>query len=132
MNDLSAEEAVYHHTCKDLFLKEKYFFDVEGATYTSIKRKLGRPKSTSKVTAIQYVFGYSKQIDDETVTLQELHQRMMRSSGLNEDDVYTQVQIKRELEKQYGSRRVTITTVKQLPNVVTLTSSVRHTTEHVR
>ena len=36
------------------------------------------------------------------LTLQELHQRMIRSSGLNEDDVYTQVQLKRELEKHYG------------------------------
>ena len=32
---------------------------------------------------------------------------MIRSSGLNEDD--TEVQLKRELEKHYGSR-VTITT----------------------
>ena len=32
------------------------------------------------------------------------------SSGLNEDDVYTQELLKQELEKHYGSR-VTITTV---------------------
>ena len=49
---------------------------------------------------------------------------MIRSSGLNEDDVYTQVQLKRGLEQHYGSR-VTITTVRQLPNVVTLTSGVK-------
>ena len=132
VNDLPAEEAVYHHTCKDLFLKGNYFFVVERATYTSKKRKLGRPKSSSKVTALQYVFGHLEQIDNETVTLPELHQRMIRSIGLNEDDVYTQVLIKRELEKHHGSRRVTITTVRQLPNVVTLTSSVRHMTEFVR
>ena len=48
---------------------------------------------------------------------------MIRSSGLNEDNVYTQVQLKRELKKYYGSR-VTVTTVRQLPNVVILTSSV--------
>ena len=93
VNDLPAEEAVYHHTCKDLFLKGKKNLGVEGATYTSTKRKLGHPKSSSKFTALQYVFGYLEQIDDETVTLQGLHRRMNRSSGLNEDDVYTQVQL---------------------------------------
>ena len=108
-NDLPAEEALYHHTCKDMFLKGKDFPGVEGATYTNKKRKVGRPKSSSKVTAVHYAFEYIKQNDDETVTLQELHQRMIRSNGLNEDDVYTQVQLKRELEKHYGSR-VTITT----------------------
>ena len=111
MNDLPAEEALYHHTCKDLFLKGKDFPGVEGATYTNKKRKVGRPKSSSKVTALHYAYKYLEQNDDETVTLQELHQRMIRSSGLNEDDVYTQVQLKRELEKHYGSR-VTITTDK--------------------
>ena len=56
--------------------------------------------------------------------LQELHQTMIRSTGRKEDDVYKQVQLKLELETHYGSR-VTITTVRQLPNVVTLTSSVK-------
>ena len=119
--------------CKDLFLKRKRLLGVEGATSIyQKKKKIGCSKSSSKVPAIQYVFGYLEQSDDEIVTLQELHQRMIRSIGLNEDDVYTQVQLKRELEKHYGSRRVTITTVRQLQNVVTLTSSVRHMTELVR
>ena len=38
--------------------------------------------------------------------------------------MYTHVQLKREVEKHYGSR-VTVTTVRKLPNVVTLTSSVK-------
>ena len=49
---------------------------------------------------------------------------MIRSSVLYEDDVYTQMRLKRELEKHYGSS-VKITTVRQLPSVVTLTSSVK-------
>ena len=126
VNDLPAEEALYHHKCKNLFLKGKYFpgFSPQEGTSYSSKRKVGRPKSTSKVTALQYAFDYLEENDDETITLQELHQHMFRSSGLDEEDVYTQVQLKRELEKHYGSR-VTITTVRQLPNVVTLTSNLK-------
>ena len=52
VNDLPAEVALYHHTCKDMFLKGKYFPGVEGATYLSKKRKVDRPKSSSKVTAL--------------------------------------------------------------------------------
>ena len=127
VNDLPAEEALYHHTCKDLFPKGKDFpgfSSQEGATYSSKRRKVGRPRSTSKVTALQYAFEFLEENDDETITLQELHQHMITSSGLDEENVYTQVQLKRELEKHYGSR-VTITTVRQLPNVVTLTSNVQ-------
>ena len=56
---------------------------------------------------------------------------MIGSSGLNEDDVYTLVQLKRELVKHYASR-VTITTVRQLLKVVTLTSSVKFIMQEVR
>ena len=105
--------------CKELFIKGKYFPGVEGATYTN--KKGDRLKSSSKVTALHYAFEYLEQNDDETVTLQELHQRIIRSGGLDDNDVYTQVQLKRELEKRYGST-VTITTVRQLPNAVTLSS----------
>ena len=40
VNDLPAEEALYHHTCKNLFLKGKDVPGVEGATYTNKKEKL--------------------------------------------------------------------------------------------
>ena len=65
MNDLPAEEGLYHHTCEDLFP------GVEGATYTNKKRKVGRLKSSSKVSALHYAYEYLEQNDDdETVTLQ--------------------------------------------------------------
>lgn len=127
VNDLPAEEALYHHTCKDLFLKGRDlpgFSSQQVSTSPSKRRKVGRPKSTSKVNALQYALEYLEENDDETITLRELHQHMISSSGLDVEDVYTQVQLKRELEKHYGSR-VTITTVRQLPNVVTLTSNVK-------
>ena len=66
VSDLPAEEALCHHTCKDLFLKGKDFPGVEGATYTNKKRKVGRPKSSSKVTALHYAYEHLEQNDDET------------------------------------------------------------------
>ena len=127
VNDLPAEEALYHHTCYALFTAGKNlpsFSSDQGTENSRKRRKVGRPRSTSKADALQYVFQYLEENDDETVTIQELHQHMIESSGLGQDDVYTQVQLKRELESHYGSR-VTITTVKSFPNVVTLTSNIK-------
>ena len=39
VNDPPAEEALCHHTCKDLFLKGKDFPGLEGATNTNKKGK---------------------------------------------------------------------------------------------
>ena len=49
---------------------------------------------------------------------------MITRSALNEEDVYTQVQLKQGLEKHFGLR-VSIVTVKQLSNTVTFTSGVQ-------
>ena len=76
VNDLPPEKALYHPTCKDLFLKGKDFPGLGGTTNTR-KKEVG---SSSKVTALHYAFEYLEQNDDETVTLQELHQSLIRSS----------------------------------------------------
>lgn len=59
------------------------------------------------------------------IILKELHQHMITSYGLDEIDVYIQVQLKRELEKHCS--RVTIPKLRQLPNVVILTSNSKST-----
>ena len=136
VNDLPAADALYHHACMTLFLTGKDLPDhssEEGGTSSSKKRKLGRPTSVSKATALQYAFEYLEENDDETITLQELHKHMIVRSGFDEESVYTQVQLKRELEKHYGLR-VSITTVKNHPNIVTLTTNVKSIIQeaHVR
>ena len=126
VNDLPAEEALYHHTCKDLFMKGKAppEFASKECTSSTKRRKVGRPRSTSKVGAIQYAIDFLEKNDDETITLQDLHQVMLKESGMNEEQACTPKQLKRELENYYGAR-VSITTIRQCPNVVTLTSNVK-------
>lgn len=88
------------------------------------RRKVGRSRSTSKAGVIQYAIDFLEKNDNETITLQDLHQVMLSESGMTEEEVYTPKQLKRELENHYGAI-VSITTIRQHPNVVTLTSNVK-------
>ena len=58
------------------------------------------------------------------MTLQDLHQVILRESGMTEEEVYTTKQLKQELDNHYGAR-VSITSIRQHPNIVTLKSSVK-------
>ena len=51
--------------------------------YITKKGRVGRLKSSSKVTALHYAFAFLEPNDDDTATLQELHLCMIRSSELN-------------------------------------------------
>ena len=53
------------------------------------RRKIGRPRSTFKVGTIQYAIDFLEKNDDETITLQDLHQVMLRESGMTKEVVYT-------------------------------------------
>ena len=126
INDLPAEEALCHHTCKDLFMKGKAppEFASDDCKAFNKRRRVGRPRSISKSVALQYAIDFLENNDDQTITLQDLHQVMLRESGMTEEEVYTPKQLKKELENHYDAR-VLITTIRQCPNIVTLRFNVK-------
>ena len=69
--------------------------------------------------------GYTEKYDDDTITMDELHHIMKLKTGLSEDDLYTKVQLKRLLIDDYGDE-VSITSIRQQANIVTLTSKVKN------
>ena len=64
-----------------------------------------------------------KKNDDETVTLDELFRVL--TNHLGEDDTYSRRTLQRQLCEHYGDR-VNITSSRQNPIIVTLSSNVKH------
>ena len=127
IHDLPDEEAIYHHLCaanvrSGKNIPAEYSLDEE---CPQKKMKMGRPKCLSKLEAFQIATEYLELHDDETITMAELHEVMRTKSGLDEDQLYPIAQLKQELDAHYG-QKVSITTVRQQPNIVTLTSNVKH------
>ena len=126
ISDLPAEEAIYHRTCARSFynigsaIPQQY--DTETTDDQQKKRKYGRPKSDSKLSAFGHVINYLEHNDDSTITLDELYDAMQSNS--DNDDIYSKRQLQRQLLEHYDSR-VSITTVRQQANVVTLTSNLK-------
>ena len=56
---------------------------------TNMTEKPGSPRYSSKVAAFQYAMKFLENNDDETITLHDLHQGMIRESGMTEEEVYS-------------------------------------------
>ena len=87
--------------------------------------KRGRPSGTideMKRSSFPQVIEYLENNDDETVTLDELYEIMEGNASSGE--VYSKKSLQRQLYAHYGIR-VSITSMKQQPLVVTLTSNVK-------
>jgi len=125
INDLPAEEAMYHRNCFSNFAHGQDIpYDKQDSDVPCKKPKLGRPKVSSKNDAFKLAMSYLEDNDDETLTIEQLYSIMKEKSGLNDDDLYSPRQLQRELKEHYGTR-VSMTTTKQQSTIVTLTSNVK-------
>ena len=124
IHDLPAVEVLYHHVCYNNFITGKSIPDVYlSEAIPKKKRKVGRPADESKKASFKIVTEYLEKNDDETVEMDELHKMMVEQSAVEEGDVYSKKQLKRELELHYGDR-VLITSHKQQLLVVSLKSNL--------
>ena len=87
------------------------------------KKKLGRLTNVKKHNAFLDAVQYMEKSADETITVDELHHIMKLKTC--KDDVYTKVQLKRQLIDHYGDK-VSITSIRQQANIVTLTSKIKN------
>ena len=128
INDLPAEEAIYHRRCFQYFMSPRNFnLDALSPSKDGAPpKKRGRPSRTidkEKKSAFMQVIEYLECNDDETITLNELHEIMVNHASSGE--VYSKKSLQRQLHAHYGDR-VSITSSKQQPIIVTLTSNVKH------
>ena len=90
-----------------------------------VLKKRGRPSGEvdqEKKSTFMHVIEYLENNDDETVTLDELHEIMEKEAGGGE--VYSKRSLQRQLYAHYGCR-VSITSSKRQPLIVTLSSNVK-------
>lgn len=123
INDLPAEEAIYHRRCYQYFMSPRNL--KLNAPYGALPKKRGRPSGAvdeEKKSAFKHVIEYLENNDDETVTLDELQEVMENEAGGG--DVYSKRSLQRQLYAHYGSR-VSITSSKQQQRIVTLSSNVK-------
>ena len=119
ISDLPAGEAIYHRRCF------QYFISPRNLNVDTPLKKRGRPSGSvdhNKHSAFVHVTEYLENNDDETVTLDELYQIMESEAG--SEEVYSKRTLQRQLYAHYGVR-VSITSLKQQPLIVTLTSNVK-------
>lgn len=124
INDLPAEEAIYHRRCFQYFMSPRNL-KLSTLQDGAQPKMRGRPSGTFDVvkqSAFKHVIEYLENNDDETVTLDELYEIMQNHAA--SDETYCQRSLQRQLYQYYGDK-VSITSSKQQPLIVTLTSNVK-------
>ena len=120
-NDLPAEEAIYRRKCFQYFMKPSKALPNE----TDEPRIHGRPTGLvdqQKRLAFRHVIEYRENNADETVNLDDFYAVM--ESKVSSEGVYSKKTLQRMLHEHYGDE-VCITSIKQQPLVVTLSSNIK-------
>ena len=125
--DMPAEEAMYHRRCYQYFMSPRDLKLDAPSTTTGgmVLKKRGRPSGAvdqEKKSTFMHVIEYLENNDDETVTLDELHEIMEKEAGGGE--VYSKRSPQRQLYAHYGSI-VSITSSKRQSLIVMLSSNVK-------
>jgi hypothetical protein len=124
--DLHAADAVYHNQCSVNFRtgKEipKQFISPSQSNnedQESRIKNVGRPQNSAKVRAFQKAVKYLEDNDEEQVTVNQLCDLMKTYLEAPEDEPYSTVYMKEQLQEYFGDQ-IVITTIKNKANVVTL------------
>ena len=122
--DLPAAESVYHQRCSINFRTKCQIPATYSPGVDVKKRKIGRPKDTEKTEAFFGAVDYLQENDDETLTINDLVERM-KAILSDPCDAYSGKYMKSKLLQHFGER-IIVTEINGRPNVVTFRTTVNN------
>ena len=117
VNDLHAEDAIYHIKCNSYFRTRKSNPVVQGDT----SRKRGRPVDTEKEEVFLEVAEFLGNHNDEQFTLSEIVKMM--DEKLNSSEAYTAKWLRKRLQ-EYFEEKIIFTSTSGKYNVITFAETV--------
>lgn len=119
VNDLPAEEAIYHRACSTNFRNGKNIPSIHDKDEPKEKiRKVGRPTGDVRHQAFLKVTNYLRENDDEQISVSDLVSKMNEYLLDSGDDAYCDQYLKQKLLEYFGDQ-IVVTEINGKANVVT-------------